>query len=452
MKHALLTLASIGVFTLGLNSASANVAKNEVDRLGKDLTPFGAEAAGNKDGSIPAWTGGITTPPKGYKGSGTEYINPFPDDKPLFTIDGKNYKQYQDNLTEGQITMLKSASSEFAIPVYKTRRTFSAPERVVKNTRNNAVSASLADGGNGILNAYGGVPFPIPENGLEIVWNHITRWQGVTFTETNNSIEVHPDGNYQATQYNASTTYNFYDPQGNKDSLDNILFYTLTEYTWPNMLAGNLTLIHETLDQVSEPRRAWNYLPGQRRVRRAPGLAYDQSASFTIADEADMFNGAPDRFDWKLVEKKEIYVPYNSYKLSSKSLTYDQMLASRTVDPSLTRWEKHRVWVVEGTLKDGIRHVYGKRRFYVDEDSWSILISEAYDNRGELWKVNYAHTINAYDLPGFTNELVVYHDLIARKYSVDFLDNEISTTRNFGAPKPAISYWKPANLRRLGRR
>ena len=74
---------------------------------------------------------------------------------------------------------------------------------------------------------------------------------------------------------------------------------------------------------MKQTRSAWIYNAGQRRVRRAPDLAYDNfndgTEGMRTSDQFDAWNGAPDRYDWKLVGKKEIYVPYNAYKLADKS-------------------------------------------------------------------------------------------------------------------------------------
>ena len=145
--------------------------------------------------------------------------------------------------------------------------------------------------------------------------------------------------------------------------------------TAPARLAGGILLVHETLDQVKKPRDAWLYNPGQRRVRRAPQVAYDNPGTaadnMRTTDQLDMFNGAPDRYDWKLVGKREIYVPYNSYRLQDPKLKYKDIITPLHINPDHLRYELHRVWVVEATLQTGERHIYKKRVFYIDEDSWS---------------------------------------------------------------------------------
>ena len=94
-----------------------------------------------------------------------------------------------------------------------------------------------------------------------------------------------------------------------------------------------------------------------------------------------MFNGAPDRYDWKLIGKKELYIPYNAYRLDSPQLKYSDIIKPGHINRDLTRYELHRVWEVEATLKTGERHIYAKRHFFIDEDTgrlqWSIITTVA---------------------------------------------------------------------------
>ncbi len=167
-------------------------------------------------------------------------------------------------------------------------------------------------------------------------------------------------------------------------------------------------------------------------------------------DQLDMFNGAVDRYDWKLVGKKELYVPYNSYKLHSDSLKYKDILTPLHINPDHLRYELHRVWVVDATLKDGKRHIYKRRTFYVDEDSWQILVVDQYDNRDQLWRVSEGHVINYYDVPMLWSTLEVHTDLQAGRYLAFGLDNE-SSMYDFDIERTLNDY-TPAALRRAGRR
>ncbi|AYF87399.1 DUF1329 domain-containing protein [Pseudomonas sp. JS3066] len=451
-----LSLISAAVaLALSASSALASVSAQDATKLGASLTPFGAEKAGNAAGTIPAWTGGITQAPAGYK-SGQHHPDPFPEDKPLFTITKANLDQYKANLTPGQIALFNAYPNSFQMPVYQTRRSGSAPQWVYDNTVKNATTAKLLDGGNGFSDAYGGIPFPIPQNGVEALWNHITRYRGSYIVRRASEVAVQRNGDYSLVTSQQEARFKYYNPQGTYADLNNILFYYLSFTKSPARLAGGATLVHETLDQVKEPRQAWGYNAGQRRVRRAPNLAYDTPIAaadgLRTADDTDMFNGAPDRYDWKLVGKKEIYIPYNNYKVSSPEVKYKDLLQPGHLNPALTRNELHRVWVVEGTLKAGARHIYSKRTLFLDEDSWQAAVVDQYDGRGELWRVSVAYLKNYYDLPTTWSALDVFHDLQARRYHVQNLDNEEPTTIDFTQATPDDGYFKPSALRRRGTR
>jgi len=453
-KHTLIGAAIALALTAG--SAMAAVSSSEAAKLGTSLTPFGAEKAGNAAGTIPEWTGGITQVPAGYKGGGQHHVDPFPGDKPLFTITKANLDQYKASLTPGQIALFNAYPNSYQMPVYQTRRSGSAPQWVYDNSVKNATSAKLLDGGNGFSGAYGGVPFPIPQNGVEALWNHIVRYRGSYVVRRASEVAVQRNGAFSLVTSQQEALFKYYNPKGTSADLSNILFYYLSFTKSPARLAGGAVLVHETLDQVKEPRQAWGYNAGQRRVRRAPNLAYDTPIAaadgLRTADDTDMFNGAPDRYDWKLVGKKEIYIPYNNYKVTSTEVKYKDLLQVGHLNPALTRSELHRVWVVEGTLKSGARHIYSKRTLFLDEDSWQIVVADQYDGRGELWRVSMAYLKNYYNLPTTWSALDVFHDLQARRYHVQNLDNEEPSTIDFSQPIPDDGYFKPSALRRRGTR
>ncbi|MBM7062186.1 DUF1329 domain-containing protein [Pseudomonas sp. UL073] len=453
-KPSLLVAALFLAF--GSTEGLAAVSAEQAATLNTTLTPFGAEKAGNAAGSIPAWTGGLTQAPAGYKGPGQHHVDPYAADQPLFTISKANLEQYKANLTAGQIALINAYPESFQIPVYPTRRSGAAPQWVYDNTLKNATSAKLLNEGNGISDAYGGIPFPIPQSGLEAVWNHITRYRGTYVVRRSAQAGVQRNGAYSLVTSQDEALFRFYDPKGSYATLNNTLFYYLTFTTAPARLAGSGALVQEMLDQVQEPRQAWAYNPGQRRVRRAPTLAYDtpieDSDGLRTADDTDMYNGAPDRYDWKLLGKKEIYIPYNNYRLTSPDVKYKDLLTPGHINPKYTRYELHRVWVVEGTLKASARHIYSKRTLFLDEDSWGAAVVDQYDGRGELWRVSMAYLKNFYELPTVWTALDTFHDLQARRYSVQWLDNEEPTTADFSKPAPDDSNFSPSALRRKASR
>lgn len=455
IKQSWLAAGALALALVFPASTMAAVSVKEADQLKTTLTPMGAERAGNGS-DIPPWRGGLSLPPVGYSTTGQFHPDPFPEDQPLFIITAQNMEQYAEHLTAGQRELFKTYPNTFTMPIYKTRRTAAAPEWVYDNVYKNAVRSELGSGGNGVLYAYGGVAFPIPKSGVEVVWNHITRWRGVYITRRSSEVAVQTNGNFTPITVNQEIEFNYYRPDRTINDLNNILFYYLSKTIAPARLAGGAVLVHETLNQVDEARQAWGYNAGQRRVRLAPNLGYDTPVaaadSLRYVDETDMFSGAPDRYNWKLLGKKEIYIPYNSYRLNSGELKYKDVLQVGHVNPEHTRYEKHRVWVVEGTLKSGQRHAYSKRVFYVDEDTWSIAVADQYDNDGDLWRVSMAYIMNYYEVPTTWTTLDVFHDLKSKRYHVQGLSNEEKGAIDYSNPPPGERYFTPAELRRRGRR
>ncbi|MCF1427221.1 MAG: DUF1329 domain-containing protein [Shewanella sp.] len=449
-----LTILSAAVLVgLASGAVDAKVSEAEAAKLGSSLTPMGAEKAGNADGSIPAWDGGITKPMAGYK-PGDHHPDPYADDKVLYTITNANKAKYKDLLTTGEMKLLELYPDTFKMNVYPTRRSASWPQYVYDATKRNATSAELVADGNGIKGAAIGVPFPIPANGLEAIWNHILRFRGVDATTERNQAAPTKGGNYTLVELSEQLRFEYSRPEATPEQLekDNTLFYFKQVVSQPARLAGTALLVKETMDQEALPRQAWTYNTGQRRVRKAPNVAFDTpgtvSDGLRTTDDYDMFNGSPSRYNWELVGKKEIIIPYNDYRLHSDKVKYDEILTPGHINPDLVRWEKHRVWEVKATLKDGMRHVYKTRVFYIDEDSWQVAATDMYDNRGELYRVAFAHNLNYYEVPTPWSTLEVFHDLQSRRYLAIGLDNE-GQMYDFNATLNASDF-TPDALRRSG--
>ena len=439
--------------SLMVAAANAGVTPAEADKIGKSLTPMGAETAGN-GGEITAWDGGLTTPPAGYV-PGNKHVDPYAADKIKYTITSANYKEYADKLSDGQKALFEKYPDTYRMPVYPTHRSSAYPQEIYDASKKNATDTTLVEGGNGLNNFVNGVPFPIPATGVEAIWNHIVRYRGGSVSRVVGQATPQANGAYQLVRFKDEFTFRnkLKDFDASKDQ--NVLFYFKQDVVSPARLAGNVLLVHETLDQIKEPRKAWVYNAGQRRVRRAPQVAYDgpgtASDGLRTADNFDMFNGAPDRYDWELIGKQEMYIPYNSYKLNSGDVKYDEIVKPGHINQDLTRYELHRVWKVEATLKEGKRHVYGKRTFYLDEDTWQATQIDHYDGRGQLWRVAEAHNIMFYDklVPWYAVETL--YDLNSGRYLVLGLDNEETGSYEFGFERNAGDY-TPAALRRAGRR
>lgn len=433
--------------------ARAAVSAQEAARLGQDLTPMGAQAAGNAAGTIPAWTGGLKGPVAGFSPGG-HYPDPFPDDQPLYTIDGSNLDQHRDQLSEGQAALLKKYPT-WKLRVFPTRRSAAYPQRHYDETRANATQAVLAPGGNGVSGTQGGVPFPIPKDGTEAIWNHLLHYRGDTYAMDWSQASVTRGGDYTLVRFQYEYDFHYGSlRKADAEREDNKLLNFLQVVTAPARLAGQVILVHEFVDQVRQPRQAWTYNPGQRRVRLAPTVSYDNpgtaSDGLRTNDDFNMFNGATDRYEWKLLGKREMVIPYNSYALVSPAVRYKDLLKPGHVDPELCRYELHRVWGVEAKLKPGTSHLYHRRVFYIDEDSWIVAVTDKYDSRGELWRTSETHPTNFYDFPMQYLTTEVHTDLQSGRYIAMGLRNE--EPRLYRPTQPAAARFTPAGLRGLGTR
>ncbi|MCD6270075.1 MAG: DUF1329 domain-containing protein, partial [Deltaproteobacteria bacterium] len=262
-------------------------------------------------------------------------------------------------------------------------------------------------------------------------------------------------GGYNLGKVRTETRFQYSLPGMTEEKMDNIILFVKQSVLGPPRIAGTIILVHDTLNLSAETRKSWVYNPGQRRVRRAPQLAFDTpdtgSEGIRTVDDYDMFNGSPERYEWKLVGKKEIYIPYNNYLLHSDTLKYKDIIQPLHLNPDYLRYELHRVWVVEANLKDGTRHLYKKRVFYIDEDSWSIVATDKYDKYNQLWRFAEGFMINYYDVPCTWLTAEVHYDLHTGRYLFNLLDNEEKSTFIFDREKP-IKDFSTSALRRAGRR
>lgn len=387
------------------SGAQAAVSPEEAAQLKTTLTPLGAERAGNADGTIPAWDGGYTKVPADYQ-NGDRSFDPFADEKPLFSITSANLADYQDKLAAGVIQLFRDNPDTFRIDVYPTHRTAAAPQWVYDNTFRNATNAVLENDGLTVTGAYGGVPFPIPKTGIELVWNHQLQWRGES-TETKYQVwSTTGEGRrILATAALDYGQYPYFYEDGSLPEDGNQKYMLAIQLAYePAFRAGEALMVHNTLD-YARGRTLWQYLVGQRRVRQAPSINFDTpnvvASGTNFVDETFGFGGSPERYDWKLIGKREMLIPYNNNALLAHSDA--EVMAERHPNPDYLRWELHRVWEVEATLKPGSRHAVPKRTFYFSEDNWGTAIFDGMDAEGSLWRTSLSTPFVAPDLPATVN-------------------------------------------------
>ena len=407
-------LAALSTSLLLAQGALAAVSAEQAATLKTTLTPLGAERAGNADGSIPAWTGGYTQADPAYKDGGKR-SDPFAGDKPLLTITAQNMAQYAGKLSAGTQAMLKKYPDSYRLEVYPTHRSAAAPQAVYDATFANATSGKLVDGPAGPMpqGAEGGIPFPIPQNGAEAIWNHLLRWRSASWHANFTQYLTTADGKHVLTNDSrVDFQMPWYLPGGSGDK--GVFWAIRMVNDGPPLRAGEAITGLENLN--ADKAAVWTYLPGQRRVRRLPNACCDTPTPATAGvmsfDELYVFNGRIDRFDWKLVGKKELYIPYNANRVLTAA-SPEALLDAHHLKADAVRWELHRVWVVEATLKNGQRHVMPKSTYYLDEDTWAAVLGERYDAQNQLAKVVWTSPVVLPDLPGVVTLTNGFYDLMS---------------------------------------
>jgi len=460
----MIQMRKVGAVLTALCAMSGGAyAASEADaaKLGKELTPFGAEKGANKDGSIPAWQG-TEAPTAGWAyGKSRAAHFKYQGDKPLYSIDASNVDKYADKLSPGQIEQIKHAKG-YKMEVYPSRRTCGNPDFVVENTKKNVTTAKIGADGWSLKEAtVPGVPFAIPKTGTEVMWNAKMKYAGVGFEWPTLYTALSPrPGSSEWIAATSTQTYFF--PWGKKGStqlstLPQVEYFTYFTYKSPTALAGQALAVTNYLDKTNE---VFYYFPGQRRVRRMPTYAYDAPQigfeNQYLMDEPRMFNGTIERFDWKLVGKKELIVGYNAFGMYDPSVKFNDVAKDDGIVSANRRYEQHRVWVVEATVKSGVRHVAPKRTFYIDEDSWAIVVAEDYDAQGKLWKLREGFVIPVYETGSCDNPAFVQYNLVDNRYLVDQSSlgggKDMRWFVEANDPKLKEGYYTADNLRAISER
>ena len=234
------------------------------------------------------------------------------------------------------------------------------------------------------------VPYKKPSSGEEVMWNHLKRYRGVSLKRAENE-EVHLTGQEVSSKVMVEENeYHYKDANKYHMSMWNI--------TEPQSRRREVVLRHHYVVQEGvEVDGSWQYLPSTRRVRRAPQISYDyilagkepgsetddkttRKVVVKTVDSHDMFNGPLDKYKWNILEDREIYIPVTKiYPDDGADAKYDLKVNLK------------RVLVVQGVLKEGQEHIFGKRKYYIEPDTWQIIMGEAYkkseDDKVEIFSM-----------------------------------------------------------------
>ena len=397
---ALATVAGVGL------DATPAKAAPDASLLTTTLTPFGSIRAGNADGSIPAWTGGYTTLPEGFQ-PGDPIGELFPDEQPILTIDASNVAQHTDRLSEGVVAMINNYG--FSVQVYPTHRTHSMPQSIYDRIAANMSAAVPAVPGQGyrfgFTGAYGGIPFPILDPdpviaGEQAVLNANAQFKGYASKAPFQGWSVNSGVLSPAFTALYQQRYPYYQATSLAD-YNGLTFQTNVTYTAPANLVGQALIIQSYTNSALNPQIAWELLNGEGRVRRAPELSFDTPAN-TVNDVANYdelygFNGSLERYDWKYLGTKEMYIPYNNNRIITT--LPEPVHLTRFIDPKVVRFELHRCRVVAAKLHPGERNVDSRRVLYIDEDTSSVQLADEWDANGGLVKTYIGLVVVRPDIP-----------------------------------------------------
>jgi hypothetical protein len=289
---------------LAAGIAQAKVSEQEAARLGSELHPFGAEIAGNADGSIPAWEPKWKGLPAGleYEGPGHTRPDPYEADEPIVTITAQNYQEHAEQLGEGQKALFERYP-DYRIVVYPTHRDFDVNDTIKARVKWNATNTEL-DNGVETLNQYnGGVAFPMPDGYAQIMWNMRTNGCMESYHVAYDGYGVFANGEraHDAVDFYQSNPFN--NPENPVGTTEEVvgdrIVWTLSERLAPQRKKGEMTAVQGPMDFQKDKRNAWTYDPGTRRVRKAPAIGYDNPdgpGGLQTIDDHKGFNGAFDRF------------------------------------------------------------------------------------------------------------------------------------------------------------
>ena len=451
MNHTIrsIPVALILLSAIGLTHADAV----DVSRLGDSLTPTGAIKAASEDGRIPAWSGQWLGAPPHVDYDGRYNPDPYPDDQPLYTITATNLAEHAQHLGPGQKALFERYPQTYRIHVYPTRRDFRNSDSTHENARLNAEQAKLSGDGLVLTGAFGAVAFPMPRTGIELIYNIFTSSAPYLIESPQISAYVFPNGSVSWSEI-FLRVFSRYNHGARSEWDDGVYSLSISEQRAPPRDAGKVTFTSNTFDFLNLPRQGWQYDPGTRRLRRNPDVGFDfpMDTGPRVVDEQNGYNGSPERFDWQLVGQAEMVVPFNNYRLDDRSLKYRDFITTRGhPNPEYLRHELRRVWIVEGTLRPDTRHIYSKRRFYIEEDSWHKVMADQYDRRGELWRVSMDGIIYAYDAEAYYNNVSIYQDLTAGAYSIEKLSNEMPQASQLNRREPLPNEFTADGVRRGGR-
>ena len=380
------------------------------------LTPVGAEAAASADGAIPTYTDGLRAfSARRSQNRGERLNHPYAADAPLFAIDQTSMDNHAALLSAGHKQLLSTHDS-YRIAVYPTRRSVSFPQEIEQASLGNEASARLVNADE-IEGVTSGVPFRRPKTGVEVIWNHRLRYRGQAHDWVFHRGVRHESGDLELNQARWMFQAHYNRLAASRQSARDDMIYQALLFLEPAEEYPRFQIVaHESLSPGVARRKLWGNISPRSKTTLIPG---DNDAlgifsrKIRFGDMFDVFSGITDAYVYKLIGKREMIVPYNAFAfLVDVGLLPEDVLTPDHLNPDFARYERHRVWVVEASLREGKGHTFDRRVFYVDEDSWAILMVDCYTD-GNLVRFQEGHL-----LPVYPTESVAYAPHVVYQFDI----------------------------------
>lgn len=421
MPLARILLSSLCLFSLLPSLARA------AEVAAPSLTPMGAELGGNADGSIPAWAG--------------DNGGPANRSTPAQQVSRDNVDAYLTLLSPGQRALLEALPDSFRMPVYGARRGYAPPAAFAADTAANAGRARLGDDGT-ISGLAAGLPFPglgdsrgggLSSNasaGLAAIWNHRLRWRGIGRERRYQQVAVSTEGVLTPLSVREDSRF-LRGLDADRDKAAPLLLQQLFGIITPARLAGAVKLSHERIDGSIS---AWQRSP----IDGAGGESFNATSEaggdtpvigsdgLYTEDQREGYAGDPTRWRWTLIGKRDLLVPYHADNLHARGRPLGSVLGARHPDSSVLRYERHRVWQLEARLNPDDTGIWPRRTYYLDEDSWQVLLVEHYNRDDRVERLQEVHVRLAGDV--LLPAVEVIYDLPGRRYFVTGLETEADAT------------------------
>ncbi|MBD1141861.1 DUF1329 domain-containing protein [Pelagibacterales bacterium SAG-MED32] len=379
-----------------------------------------------------------------------------------YSITSSNLSEYAEMLNSGQIQMFAQYPDTYRIDVSENGASCAVDPDVAAISQSNGTMINDNEGLE--VPNYGQTPFPDPSQAQHFVWNYRMYAGQISAVERiQTSTNVKADGSITLGQQETSISFPT-NPRTKTMYADKNLFALFMQKNLgPPRTAGTVTLVHDFIDSYMQPRKAWQYSPATRRVRRAPNISYDTlttaGGGIVTVDQFGGFNGAQDRYDWSYEGKQKMIVPFMNDALAENPIAVTHGVGH--LNPDYVRFEELDVHVVHAQLSPGQRHLYESRTFYfLDGQPGLLVYQDMYDGNQELMRTYMqTHVQGQFGGTGMLSEDICNvqgeytFDFATRTYSGGSIMGPAVQPRApiFNGEEKAVSFYTPDGLRRYAR-